>query len=210
MAITSYEHRKIEQLRPLSEIVPDVRRRVGAGTEGSRIVAIRKDGEPAKIIETLPATQEGFAWSCRYDGDGQEFLKCPAHLDGFGFSLQALGLSECEFLSDFYPSSRQSENPFDTPRERPVRVRKDSGIIYFVRAAGTQFVKIGHSQGDLASRIATLQTGCPHELKALATVDGTQADESSLHRRFKHLAVRGEWFRMDEELKGFIAEIANV
>lgn len=81
------------------------------------------------------------------------------------------------------------------------------GIIYFVHAVGTDFVKIGFTQQRLSSRVFSLQVACPHELVPIAAFDGMQRYESIIHKRFAHLRVRREWFRLTEELRKFIAAV---
>lgn len=70
-------------------------------------------------------------------------------------------------------------------------------MIYFIRANGTEFVKIGYVRGDVAaveSRRRELQCGCPHELIVLACLPGGQSDEARLHTLLSALRTRGEWF----------------
>lgn len=73
--------------------------------------------------------------------------------------------------------------------------------VYFVRCE--QFVKIGCS-ANIESRWRELQVGNPFELTLLAYVptstDRLEAVERTCHQRFKHLRVRGEWFRWTDEL----------
>jgi hypothetical protein len=73
-------------------------------------------------------------------------------------------------------------------------------VIYFAQADGTDFVKIGHTRGDPAKRLTELQTGCPHRLVLLASVDGGEDDEGRWHERFASDRVGGEWFRMSWRL----------
>lgn len=66
-----------------------------------------------------------------------------------------------------------------------------------------QYVKIGFST-DAPSRIRALQDGVPIALKIHAVLRGTQKDERNLHRRFESYRARGEWFRLEGELKLWI------
>lgn len=54
-------------------------------------------------------------------------------------------------------------------------------MIYAVHIIDEKFVKIGFSDGDLSNRIATLQTGCPFEIRELFTIEGSLRQEKSLH-----------------------------
>jgi hypothetical protein len=70
-------------------------------------------------------------------------------------------------------------------------------MIYFVRAAGTDYVKIGYTLDDvtLKTRIATLQTGQPWRLELLRVIKGAeQWQESVLHTYFRIDRHHGEWF----------------
>ena len=71
-------------------------------------------------------------------------------------------------------------------------------MIYVLRAAGSEFVKIGVSKGigPKMVRISELQTGCPFELVLIAQADWPHIEERRIHARLKRfgLHVRGEWF----------------
>ncbi len=71
--------------------------------------------------------------------------------------------------------------------------------IYFIRQKGTNLVKIGWAK-DPVARMATLQTGSPHEFELMAVGEGGAKEEHALHRRFADDHVRGEWFRMSGEI----------
>lgn len=82
-----------------------------------------------------------------------------------------------------------------------------SGKIYFVQLADS--IKIGFTEGVVATRIAALQTGSPEPLTLLAVIEGaTRRDEIELHKRFAPLAQTGEWFKAAEPLLSYIGEIA--
>lgn len=74
-------------------------------------------------------------------------------------------------------------------------------MIYFIEAMGAGLVKIGFTERAVVDRLKELQTGCPHRLRVLATVAGSQSDEGDFHRQFAHLRAEGEWFRLDDELR---------
>lgn len=83
--------------------------------------------------------------------------------------------------------------------------KREPAYVYFVQAGEDGLVKIGCAS-DVASRLATLQTGSPEPLRLLGVTAGGKSAESALHRRFAHLRVRGEWFVAAEELLGYIQE----
>ena len=69
------------------------------------------------------------------------------------------------------------------------------GLVYFVEAVGTDRVKIGWTKDDgLEQRLATLQTGCPYPLRAVATYPGLMFHEHQEHSAFRDDWVHGEWF----------------
>lgn len=73
--------------------------------------------------------------------------------------------------------------------------------IYFAKAGHR--VKIGKAK-DVASRIATLQTGCPDKIEVVRTVLGGSTIERSFHKQFAHLRENGEWFRLEGDLARFL------
>lgn len=77
-------------------------------------------------------------------------------------------------------------------------------MIYFIEAVGSGAVKIGYTDAEPAERLRQLQTGCPLELRLLASSPGTENDEADLHQQFQHLRIRGEWFKIDDELRSVI------
>ena len=76
--------------------------------------------------------------------------------------------------------------------------------VYFIQDCGSHEVKIGFTLGEPMARLRKLRTGNPRHLKLLATIPGGSAEERALHDRFAALRVRGEWFKLDAHLGGFI------
>lgn len=81
-------------------------------------------------------------------------------------------------------------------------------MIYYLLAKGTTHVKIGYTRNylSLSARIASLQTGCPHELALMAIEPGELSDEAEIHQEFDHLRIRGEWFELGEDLQNKISQ----
>lgn len=77
------------------------------------------------------------------------------------------------------------------------------GHVYFI-GDGTA-IKIGFSE-NVARRLRSIQTGHHLPLKILGTIPASAIDELTVHARFAHLRLRGEWFRIDPELLAFIEE----
>lgn len=81
--------------------------------------------------------------------------------------------------------------------------------IYFLRAEGQGFVKIGYSV-DVERRVAALRCGSPYELTVIGVLAGFDEDEeAALHKRFAHLRTRGEWFAEEGELAEFIKSLRS-
>jgi T5orf172 domain len=83
-----------------------------------------------------------------------------------------------------------------------VTSRNAKELVYLIQAGDRGPVKIGSTRdaNSLRSRLATLQTGSPERLFIRAVGSGGSTREGELHKRFRHLRLYGEWFRVDEEL----------
>lgn len=76
-----------------------------------------------------------------------------------------------------------------------------SGYIIVADEAG--FAKIGYSKAPKA-RLEQLQIGSPFDLRMAALIPAGPNDERRLHRQFKSLRKRGEWFVIDERVSSLI------
>lgn len=76
--------------------------------------------------------------------------------------------------------------------------------IYFIQVGNDGPIKIGFTAGNPRARLSKLQIGNPEKLKLLAAVPGSFEDEQAIHATFVALRIRGEWFRPDPILHGFI------
>lgn len=85
-------------------------------------------------------------------------------------------------------------------REARKKIGTDT-LVYFALCEG--FCKIGHS-GKPVSRIQNMNSGCPFEIKLLATMEGGRREEKRLHEKFADLCHSGEWFRYEGDLKDFV------
>lgn len=75
--------------------------------------------------------------------------------------------------------------------------------VYFIQDEDGP-IKIGYSEGNPYRRLNAFCTGNPRELKLLVSIPGGREEEQALHERFADLRVKGEWFRPDARLLGFI------
>jgi hypothetical protein len=75
--------------------------------------------------------------------------------------------------------------------------------VYFITARETGTVKIGCAR-DPKDRLAKLQTASPAKLVLEATIFGSHETEIQLHARFAEQRVRGEWFKLTDEIEAVI------
>lgn len=80
------------------------------------------------------------------------------------------------------------------------------GRIYFVQGISGGPIKIGWSKW-VHQRLQDMQIGSPVPLKILATIPGSQPEERRVHKRFKGIRIRGEWFDPSPELLEFIGSL---
>lgn len=64
-------------------------------------------------------------------------------------------------------------------------------------------IKIGHSM-SVEQRIHNIRSSNRAEITLLLMIDGTSKEETAIHKQFKHLRIRGEWFTPGPELIEFI------
>jgi hypothetical protein len=57
--------------------------------------------------------------------------------------------------------------------------------------------KIGWTSKDPRDRVRALQTGSPHHLHLVGSVEGTRAVEAAAHQRFSDYRMAGEWFQVN-------------
>lgn len=94
----------------------------------------------------------------------------------------------------------------DPPRaENPAYVApgRASTWVYFIQDSHSGAIKIGKANRP-EKRLKALQTGAPYPLSLLGVITADESTESTLHERFGHLLIRGEWFRPEPELLAFV------
>ncbi len=74
--------------------------------------------------------------------------------------------------------------------------------VYFAQRKTNGLIKIGWSR-SVKVRMSAVRA------KVIGAVPGEREVELSLHKRFAHLRVRGEWFKPDDELLVYIQSEAQ-
>lgn len=80
------------------------------------------------------------------------------------------------------------------------------GSVYFISDGDT--IKIGWSGAPL-SRLNELQGANSKPLNLLGSIRGSIEDEQAIHRMFRDLHIRGEWFRSARHLLAFIEDVTG-
>jgi len=134
-------------------------------------------------IHPTKGNHEPGRWIIR---DGQKFIST-----GFGEGEEPQAQTA---LSEYISKSHKSEQFF----------------VYFISAKAVGFpIKIGISK-DRHLRFMSLQTALPYDIDLLALMPTTDPImERRLHRQFKHLRLRGEWFERTPELEQYIEMICE-
>lgn len=77
----------------------------------------------------------------------------------------------------------------------------NGGIIYFIQNTETKNIKIGRTDDDIETRLTSLQVGNDCPLLLLRTIEcNSRIIEKQLHEMLLEYHVRGEWFRIDENI----------
>lgn len=80
--------------------------------------------------------------------------------------------------------------------------------VYFIRAVGTNMVKIGYTASGIKQRLSGLNTSSPFDLECvfLLPSDDPTTVELEIHNQLAQYRRRGEWFELsDGDLSGFLA-----
>lgn len=78
------------------------------------------------------------------------------------------------------------------------------GFVYFLTDG--EAIKIGFAKNP-AKRLADLQIAQSFELVMIATFSAPKYQERIVHNMFKHLHIRGEWFRIDSAITDYIDDL---
>ena len=98
-------------------------------------------------------------------------------------------------IDDLYESQK---------RKKPVvKKQPEFGFVYFIGNSEKNICKIGFSYSP-NQRLIELQTGNPFPLFVFKTVKGDMEMEKTFHFLYRQYRTRGEWFKIEGELKKFI------
>ena len=83
------------------------------------------------------------------------------------------------------------------------------GTVYYISVAGsdTYPVKIGWTNGPVATRLGDLQCGNPNLLTCLASETGTRDMELKRHDQFRWSVYRGEWYERTDAVMTHVASL---
>jgi hypothetical protein len=98
------------------------------------------------------------------------------------------------------------QKPGDSEQPEPI------GYVYFIREVmknGKGRIKIGFSLYSPDQRFIDINLCCSRDIEKFALMRATHSHEQALHKRFKKLWKRGEWFRSHSSLLAYIAENAH-
>lgn len=69
-----------------------------------------------------------------------------------------------------------------------------------------QYVKIGYTTTSIETRLKCMKVSMPEDPTIYATIAGSRADESALHKRFSIHRSNREWFYLEGSLEEWISE----
>lgn len=82
-------------------------------------------------------------------------------------------------------------------------------MVYVIADKEKRYMKIGKANNP-KSRLATIQTSMPFDVEIVAQIIGNYSIENRLHKLFKHLRLRGEWFTYSDEILKHVVEKLHV
>ncbi len=141
---------------------------------------------------------------------GQKFI---IRIDNENFSIKAQKSLTIKAIIAWVKTWAGEQAQIITPGGKTLSTNGDiessqTEFIYFILNEKSHAVKIGRAK-DVEKRLKSLQTANCNQLKLLKTikVGGSQEArelENSLHQKFTHLRLLGEWFKAETELLDFL------
>lgn len=87
-------------------------------------------------------------------------------------------------------------------KEKVEAVQREAlrGFVYVIKC--NEYYKIGCSREGVEKRLKAMQTGNPYELELIMMIKTSNYPKTELflHKRFDKYRIRGEWFKLSEEL----------
>lgn len=150
--------------------------------------------------------------------DRKSRIRIPHPANGGDFTIDELASwmsdtpdgmrSQWKFMQDKHGKvTRASLRSYIKLRHFPGDSAEPDSKIYFLHAEKAGLIKIGFSVHSDA-RVRDLDNMSPIPLKLLTRFWGGKITERNLHEKFKHLRVRGEWFRATKTLLRFVESFA--
>lgn len=105
---------------------------------------------------------------------------------------------------------RNPEKSKASTRDSMRRARQDGmgGKIYFLRVSSGP-IKIGFTTKKPTGRMAELQAGNHETMTLLTWFPGSKEREQELHKQFRHLLIRSEWFHPGQDLLDFLQSMTH-
>ncbi|MEZ4884975.1 MAG: KilA-N domain-containing protein [Chitinophagales bacterium] len=85
-----------------------------------------------------------------------------------------------------------------------------SGLwVYFFQSTASKIVKIGQTH-NLQRRQNTIENSHGYPIKLLKAIRvPDESHEKAIHKQFKHIRLKGEWFKLTPKLQQFIEDLPN-
>lgn len=142
-------------------------------------------------------------------GKSKRFL---LHNSGEVINLAAQNSLTIKAVQEWVKTWANSEAKLITPGGKSVtlmgEVQEKAYFIYFILNHDSNSVKIGRAK-DVYKRLKALQTSSPVSLEVLKVIQVKGMEEAinlerSLHAKFSHLRMSGEWFKVTQELISYL------
>ena len=80
-------------------------------------------------------------------------------------------------------------------------------MIYFMQSLDK--IKIGYTSNRVFERKRQLETGNPHGIVGIGTVQGNKDHEKKIHTQLEQYIIHGEWVKDCPEVRQYISDILN-
>jgi hypothetical protein len=80
-------------------------------------------------------------------------------------------------------------------------------MVYFMQSLDK--IKVGYTSNNPTNRKRSMETGNPHGIVLIGTVNGTREHEEKIHKQLQKYCVRGEWFRDCEAVRDYVHAVLS-